>query len=313
MPGLNIPPAIITATTTFLALFDSTIRRSKTVVSDLAERRSASGNKTTYEYMPLGVQIEEITGSIDFAEDRIYEYSVKSKKYGKGLAVPLDAYEDAQNGGLAIYEDRTRQLAAAAVRHPQRLLAQAMNAGFTATGPDGQAFFSTAHASSEDIPANASRANRLTGDPALSAANFELALTLLDKMCAYNGDELAVREMGELVLTVPPTLRSMAETIVEQQFLSTGESNKNYKRAKLRVMPELENLSTTAWYLSVEGPNVPKPFVYQERKAPTMSAQTSMDSDTVFKEGKFLYKTEARYAFGYNHCEVIVASDGTAD
>jgi phage major head subunit gpT-like protein len=309
----GISAAIIAATTTFIALFKSSLRGAPaTPADDLCAKRGSKGDKNTYRYLPLGVPFEELKGSIDFREDAYYSYSLSNKVLAAGFQVGIDEFEDAQHNGLEEYEDRSRELGLAPNAHKRRLIAEVLNNGFTATGPDGVTFFNVAHPISPKAPSGAVRQNRLTSNPVLSAANFETAHDLLLKMPAYNGDVLHVTGRGELVLTVPTALRGTAEEILMQERLSSGESNPNYKRAKLRVMPELDTHSATAWYLSVEGEGAPKPLIMQTRKDPQMTSQTNPESDAVFKDRKVRYKVEARYNAGYHHCEMIVASDGTA-
>lgn len=309
MSGL-IPAAIASATTRFIAIFDEGLRRASPAYLSFVEEMPSTGKTNTYDWMPLGIQTREWKGSRHYSIDKVYEYSISNRKWETSLAVPIDAFEDAKAAGLGMYESRTRQMAQSASQHPQRLFAEVLNGGFTVTGPDGVTFFNTAHPAADGV--TGSRSNRLPSNEALSAANFEVALNLLWKMVAYNGDELSLPPMGKLCLIVPPTLRTTAETIVEQQFLATGEANKNYRRAELVILPELESHSTTAWYLTVKGDGVPRAIIFQNRQAPEFQSLTDPNSsDHVFKNDEMLYGSKARYNFGYLHPEVIIGSDGS--
>ena len=310
----NVDAAIVRATTNFRVIFDSSLRKQGLgVIGEMCAQRTSKGQKTTYRYMPLGVGYEEVVGSLHFRQDRRYEYDVTNSLKAAGFSVPIDEFKDADTNGLEDYEDRSRQLAMAPGANRRRQLAALMWGGFTATGPDGVTFFNTAHPKGPDAPSTASRSNRLSGDPLLTEANLQAAIDLLVKMSAYNGDALNISEMGELCLTVPSALRATAEDLLLRKKIDGGDDNPLYMRAKLRVMPELDRHTSAGWFLSVEGEGIPKPFVHQEREKPQMSSLTNPDSDTVFKERKVLYKVEGRDAMGYQHFEMIVASDGTDD
>lgn len=304
MSGVANAAAITAATTTFIALYDLGLTQAPVAWPMYCDEMPSTGRENTYDWAPLGISVREWKGDRQVGAVKVFDYSLKNRKWEASEAVPVDVYDD-DDANMKLFGNRFLLLGQTAAKHPDKLLAEALVAGFTNTGPDGVAFFSNSHPTASG---SNDRDNLASGT--LNASNFELALDLLYKMKGYNGDALNVVGMGTLTLTVPPSLRSAAEAIVETQYLSGGATNINYKRAKLRVLPELEAESPTAWFVSIEGAPV-KPLIFQMRLAPELYALTDPNtSEHVFKNDEMLYGTKARYEVGYGYPELIVGSTG---
>lgn len=304
--------AILASSTTFVGLFSAGLNDASPVYLELTQDMPSNGGQNTYQWKPFGVTIREWKGSRHYTEGGVYEYTLQNKDWEGTLTIPCNAYEDDSGAGLGLYEAEARELGIEAAYHPQDLAAEVLMGGFSANGPDGATFFGAAHPTHDN--AN-NRTNLVSGNPVLNAANFEAGLDLLATQTKYNGRKLNLLGRGELVLITGPTLRSMAETILSQERLASGESNKNYKRARHIIWPELENYDNgdTAWFIAVVGAGVPKPLLRQMRKQPQLIEKTNpATSDHVFDKNEMVYGTHARYNVGYGHCEVIVGSNGSA-
>ncbi|ELS9967928.1 Mu-like prophage major head subunit gpT family protein, partial [Salmonella enterica] len=67
--------------------------------------------------------------------------------------------------------------------------------------------------------------------------------------------------------------------------------------------------SPTAWFL-LDTTREVMPFIYQERKAPTLVEQTDPEADDVFMRRKYKFGAEARAAGGYGFWQLAFGSTG---
>jgi phage major head subunit gpT-like protein len=141
---------MLISTNTLLALrtnlraeFQSAFETAKPWWAQAATEIPSSSRSNTYEWLGAFPIIREWLG------DRVVQalgqssYQILNKTFEGTVSVSRDDLEDDNLAGAKI---QTQQLAAAAAKHPDQLLAALMVAAFT-TGLayDGQAFFSTTH------------------------------------------------------------------------------------------------------------------------------------------------------------------------
>ncbi len=72
----------------------------------------------------------------------------------------------------------------------------------------------------------------------LNAENFEKALETMETM---KKDGLEIMGVTPTILVVPPSLRSQAEALIKAELVNGGETNTNYKRVEIMVVPFLTN------------------------------------------------------------------------
>lgn len=224
---------------------------------------------------------------------REWVVQIRNETYEGTLAIPREVIEDDKLGN---YSGQAEQLGMAARLHGDVLFIDALNGGFTDKCFDGRAFFATNHPIR-----GGTQSNKVTG--ALDATTFYEGLGLLEKMVDYDGTPLDIASMGgELRLLVPPDSRSAAETILDKQFLSAGESNPNYKRARLMVNARL---TAGTWFLGYAGGSV-RPFVRQTRRAPEVVTKAAVGDGEVFWENEVVYGVSYRGALGLGDYRAMV-------
>lgn len=183
-----------------------------------------------------------------------YDYTLKNKEFEASIEVKHSDLKDDQTGK---YGPLVKSIGESAKLYPDELIfGSLLPNGFTNLAYDGQYFFDTDHPVGNT---GSSNDNKLTS--ALDATSFNSARAKLLKMKDDFGRP--VNQRLDLVLVIPVDLLSTAEGIIEAEFLASGATNTNYKKARIVASPWLTD--TNNWYLlNVAG--VIKPFVVQERE-----------------------------------------------
>jgi len=137
-------------------------------------------------------------------------YEVGIRKWALTAGVPK-TYLDYDE--LNIVADKIGDLPNAIQPHYDKLVWDALFAGFATAGWDGQVFFSGAHPYYTDENGAATYSNLLT--QALSAASLEAALVRLQSIRKLHNDDVANRCLdGKVKLFVSPTLAPLARELV---------------------------------------------------------------------------------------------------
>jgi phage major head subunit gpT-like protein len=139
---------------------------------------------------------------------------------------------------------------------------------------------------------------------AKARASLGAALTVMTSLKNDQGRPLNV---SPTILLVPPALRETANVLMTSDRLEDGKPNPYKGMFKVVVWPQLT--SATAWFL-IDGSKPLMPFLYQERKAPTLVAQDSPDSPDVFNLAVYKYSVEARGNAGYAFWQLVYGSTG---
>jgi phage major head subunit gpT-like protein len=106
------------------------------------------------------------------------------------------------------------------------------------------------------------------------------------------------------LLVVPTTLERqgkeilMADLIADPGGVNAGVTNVNKGSADLLVVPELNALSATAWYLLDVSKPI-KPFVFVMRETPLFVSKQAPDDDGVFWDDEFSWGVQSRGEAGY--------------
>lgn len=239
-----------------------------------------------YSFMKRLLAMREWVGPrlIDNLEN--YEYLLTNKKYEKTIGVPVDDIED---DNLGVYDIKFQEMGRLATKWPDQLIKTVMQNGTTALGFDGQPFFSTTH----DLDPDGNQSNNFTST-ALNANNFN---TVWAAMASYTGEDGEPLGVMPTRLVVPPQLFKAAKEIVSAGLVGGGDTNVQQGMAEVIVVPELAN-EPTVWYLMDVATPV-KPFLFQLRQAPRLTAKTALTDDNVFEQDQFLWGMKARGVAGY--------------
>lgn len=231
-----------------------------------------------------------------------FTYTVENEDWEATVEVNRN---DIQDDNLGIYAPMAQEAGYSAKQLPAEIDAELKNDSFTNLCYDGQYFYDTDHPVGESTDSNKGTAALSAATTAAALASYGAARTAI---MTFQDDE--GRPLGLIpdILEVPPALESVGKLLLESDKL-TDESPNPYKgTAKLIVNPRLT--SSTAWFLHVTSRPV-KPYVYQERQAPTFVQQVNPDSDDVFMRKMFKFGCEARAAGGYAFWQMSYGSLGT--
>jgi phage major head subunit gpT-like protein len=225
-------------------------------------------------------------------------YEIANKLYESTIDVPRAKIEDDQYG---TFGPIIKFQGISVAQHPDILIFDLLNNGFTAKGWDGNAFFSAAHKSGTNL-----------GSKVLSSDYFGAAIAAVKNMKWSDGKTPMFSGNEPLILVVPTALEQQARLILHADYISvSGGSTQNNpwkNAADLMVAPRLT--STTAWYILIDFYGF-RPLIYQNRIAPEFIEKVSaVDSDYVYRTDKFSYGVRARRNAGYGLHQLAFGSTG---
>lgn len=217
-----------------------------------------------------------------------FKFATETKKIGKWeQSVAIDK-DDIEDDDLGIYKSAIEEMALENKLAYGGLAVEAIMKGFTTKMEDGNEFFSSAHG------------NLQSG--ALDATNFNAAVLKVETQKDAKG-----RSYGYLVdtLIVGPANRAAAKALIEKEYLSGGESNTNYKAAKIVVMP---SITDSSWYVA-DLSRKQKPVEIQERRA--VGALRQLMKDREDDQDVVTYGTDGRFDASYANYRLIAGSTGS--
>jgi hypothetical protein len=214
-----------------------------------------------------------------------------------GFSLTEEAIEDNLYDSLS--GRYTKALARAMAYTKQVKAANVLNNGFTATGGDGVALFSTQH----PLVSGGVNSNTPATQADLNETSLENAVIQIAAWTDERGLLIAAKPKK---LVVPPALQFVATRLLETE-LRVGTADNDINAIKNNgSIPEGYTINhfltdTNAWFLTTDVPNGLKHFV----RTPM---QTGMDGD--FDTGNVRYKARERYSFGYSDPLGIFGSQG---
>lgn len=228
------------------------------------------------------------------------DYSIKNKEWEDTIEVKR---KDIQDDRFGVYNPMIDMLGIAAKQHPDYLLAALISAGFATVCYDGQYMFDTDH----PLADGTTWSNKVT--TAFSAAAYAAARIAIATVKGEQGRYLNVE--GTLLVghpTLEESFRQVTKAARRGESTSATSVDNIWKgTADYILLPHLA--TTTEWYLLDVSKPI-KPFIFQDREAIHPVQQTNPDAEGVFKRGKFLYGTEARYNVGYGLPQLGYGSTG---
>jgi hypothetical protein len=214
-----------------------------------------------------------------------------------GFSLTEEAIEDNLYDSLS--GRYTKALARAMAYTKQVKAANVLNTGFTATGGDGVALFSTQH----PLVSGGVNSNTPATQADLNETSLENAVIQIAAWTDERGLLIAAKPRK---LVVPPALQFVATRLLETE-LRVGTADNDINAIKNNgSIPEGYCINhfltdTNAWFLTTDVPNGLKHFV----RTPM---STGMDGD--FDTGNVRYKARERYSFGYSDPLGIFGSQG---
>lgn len=229
------------------------------------------------------------------------KYTIANEDYESTVGVKRNDLEDDNYG---IYEPIARGEGQAAAMWPDEMVAELVNGVFTNNCFDGKKMCATDHPVGKTAVSNKGTVALSAATQAAATASYGAARTAMMKLKNEAGRPLNIKPN---LLLVPPALEATANALMTNDRLEDGKPNPFKGTAEVVVWPMLT--SDTAWFL-IDSTKPLMPFIYQERKKPTMVEQTKADSDDVFNLAVYKFGVEARGAAGYAFWQLIWGSTG---
>ena len=217
----------------------------------------------------------------------------------QGFSLTEEAIEDNLYDSLSARY--TKALARSMAYTKQVKAANVLNTGFTATGGDGVALFSTQH----PLVSGGVNSNTPATQADLNETSLENAVIQIAAWTDERGLLIAAKPKK---LIVPPALQFVAIRLLETE-LRVGTADNDINAIKNNgSIPEGYTVNnyltdTNAWFLTTDVPNGMKHFV----RSPLAQ---SMDGD--FDTGNVRYKARERYSFGWSDPLGMYGSEGAA-
>lgn len=289
------------ATAGFRAVFMSAYDGASPAWAPLAFESESQSASETYEFITGVPGMKEIIGEVKLEEFASAGFTIANKEWASTVPVKI---ADIERDRLGLYRPAFQEMAAVARFHPQVLVADLLNAGFTAKDWTATTFFHTAKPydpfdKSKGAP---TYSNRGTG--ALTAPNFVLARAALRKMKDSKGNNLNLGR--RFVLVVPPALEETANKLRTAETLG---NDTNTLRNTFDVVVLNDLTSDTAWFL-LEGGRAIKPLVVQYEARPQFIAGDDLKADYAIKEKRFIYQAYGRWNAGYALPQLCYGSTG---
>lgn len=265
------------------------------VWDSVATKVSSTARDEDYAWLGAVPRMREMEGERIPAKLKEYGYTLVNKEYEASIEVKHADLKDDQTGK---YGPVVRSIGESARLYPDELIfGSLLPNGFTNLAYDGQYFFDTDHPIGDT---GSTQSNKLTS--ALDATAFSSARLALMKMKDDQGRP--INQNPNLLLVIPPDLLATAEGIIEAEYLASGATNTNYKKARILVSPWLTD--TNNWYiLNTNGTILP--FVLQEREFIPFEALEE-GSDRNWFNKKNYYGTYWRGNAGYGLYQKAVGS-----
>jgi phage major head subunit gpT-like protein len=302
---MELTPPLLQAFFTQLDMrYQQGYQRRKTYWQDFAELAPSSTESNTYAWLAELPGLRKWIGPKLARNIAARAYALVNVDFENTFTVDRNKIEDDTAG---IYGRSAELQGDAAARWPDDLITDALIAGTTTLGYDGQFFFDVDHPVDLDDSSQGVYSNFFTTTP-LTQANFNAVYASMMKFKGESGKPLGITPT---VLMVGPDQRQIATEICKAQNITqivknvagaenvaaAGSTNINMGDVMPIVNPRLAADTTGAWYLA--STDRVRPMIFQQRKAPTRIGIIDPQNPLVFNQRQYAYSVEARGAAGY--------------
>lgn len=282
---------------TFEGMYKDAYEKTPRWFEKVATKVQSNTSENVYAWLAMPKGFREWIGERNYNNLRVHGYVLRNKDWEDSVEIPRNAIMDDQYG---VYSNAIQMLGVQSAKLYDYMIADALAAGTTEIGFDGQAFFSDSH------PYNGtSTYDNNFASTALTSANYQAVRAA---MMSYNGEDGKSLSIIPNLLIVPPQLEAQARQILNAEFTAPtgalGQNAANIQQtnvlrgsADLLVLPELSGAATT-WYLADVSKPI-KPLVLQERQAPTIQSPAEFP-EHAFKTNNYIMGASARAVAGYS-------------
>lgn len=269
-----------------------------------------------YNWLNAFPRLREWIGERKVADFKAEEHQIKNRSYEATIGVKREHIMDEQFG---LYEPQIQSLANEYGRKVRRHLSALLQAGLSGTiqvdddparsitGYDGQNFFSASHPRSKEGLSAQSNITDGGSDP-LAPATLDEALEVMETRESENGDILG---LSPNLLVAGPASRGAIADRFDVERLSDGSTNRFFNFFDRVVIEPYLGRNDENIYL-FDTSFALKPFIFQDRMSPELTAKTDPEDDNVFMKNEYLYGVYARYGMGFGLWQMAHVIEKTA-
>ncbi|HAE76486.1 Mu-like prophage major head subunit gpT family protein [Morganella morganii] len=281
--------------------FNNALTQAPATWEKIAMKVPSTGKAEQYNWLNAFPAMKKWVGEKAVKSLAAHKYTIVNDDWEATVEVDRNDIEDDQTGQYAI---QAKAAGRSAGMLPDEIVYDLVNLGFERPCYDGQYFFDTDHPVGNLSVSNKGTKKLSIESLAKAEASFGAARTAMGKMKDEDGRPLDVTPN---ILLVPVALGDTARALMTVDRLEDGKVNIYKGAAEVVVSARIK--SDTQWFL-LDTTQPVLPFIYQERKAPVLVEQTSLENDDVFMRKKFKFGAEARAAGGYGFWQLAYGSTG---
>lgn len=260
----------------------------------IAMETTSTGDTESYNWLgtpPIMVDVTQ--GEIQIEGAFPFQYNLQNRTYKSAIEVKRASFEDDKFGMIAT---EIRQLGLEAARHPGQLLFQLFTSGGLAF--DGTAFFADTR-----VLGRSANIDNIQAGSGVTAAQIVADLgTNRGVMRLFQDDQGRPMNLTPNTIIVPAQLEGAMWQALNPGVVTTppipATEDGSWMAGGYLVMVNPYLTDANDWYLLARNGEF-RPFVYQERIAPTLEGITSPNSDEGVVRDRFIYSVRARYTVGY--------------
>lgn len=262
----------------------------------------------TYDFITAIPSVKELLGEANIEQFASSGFTILNKEWEATAEVPI---KDIERDRIGLFAPTFQEMADSARWHPQELVADLLNGGFTTTlDYTGTAFFGDTKKYNPADKSKGANTYDNKGTAALSYAALSTARANLRNRRNAKGKSLRLGR--KLILIVPPALETLALTLQGAELIQStdgqaSQTNTLRNTFETLVLPELT--SDTAWFL-IEAGRAIKPFIVQMEKRPEFIAADNPKDAEIVKTKKFLYQSYGRYNAAAGFPQLAYGSTG---
>lgn len=288
--------------TGFRSLFSKSFNAAEPLYPKIATVVESSSDKESYNWLGSVPALREWTDERIPGALRTHEYEIPNRKYEATVEVDRETFEDDR---LSQIKPRIEELAVRAATHPDELVIELLNGGFSTACYDGQYFFDSDHSEGD----SGAQSNVLAS--ALSADELESAVTTMMQFKDDQGKPLGV--MPDTLLVGPDNYFTAREILNSVSIVVAGASDVEKPSGNplsgmldLLVSPHIDS---GKWFVLATQHPV-RPLLLQWRIKPEFTAVTDPSDEYVFSTDVFKYGVRSRLGAGYGLWYLAVGSAG---
>lgn len=288
--------------TGFRSLFEKGFAGADPLYPKLATVVESTTDKESYNWLGNAPAMREWTDERVPGALRTHEYEIANRKFEATIEVDRETFEDDR---LSQVKPRIEELAVRAAVHPDELLCDLLNTGFSTTCYDGQYFFDSDHSEGD----SGAQSNTLA--TALASASLETAVTTMMGFKDDQGKPLGV--MPDTLLVGPDNFFTAREILNSVSIVVAGGTdvekpagNPLSGMLNLLISP---HVGSGKWFVLATKYPV-RPLLMQWRIRPEFTAVTNPSDEYVFSTDSFKYGVRSRLGAGFGLWYLAVGSTG---